>query len=118
MDLVFVTVIGPLIIFSTLYCPLFYSILSSRIMQVLGASSMTIFFFHYPIRLIMTIVESKFSLTPQWNSHVMWFINVFIIIGMSLLYDKMIKKHYRIILKYFLDYTRRVFIEPRKNSSY
>lgn len=98
VDLCFITVAVPLLVLSSLFCPLVNKIFSSKVFQLAGILSMPIFILHYPIRLACSIAEIRYSLNIDYTSGEVWLINVMVNIFLCILYYAL-GNHYTNLLK-------------------
>ena len=86
--------IGPALILTVLFNELFNNIFKLKIFGFLGAISLYIYLFHFPIQCLIKIIDKYFKLHINYYSKYIWIIYVLSTIIISIIYHLFINEKY------------------------
>lgn len=86
IQLLFIIIVGPMLIWVCLFVPFVKKLLSCKIMVWLGSISMGIYLWHFPIQCLLKICDARFNLGISYEASFFSFGYMVGVIGTAILY--------------------------------
>ena len=82
--------IGPMLVLCTAFIPLMNKVMGNPVLKWLGAISMDIYLWHFPIQCAIRTIDIYLGLYPDYTTKLVWLIYVIITIAVASLYHYLI----------------------------
>lgn len=104
---VFILGVWPEVILAALFIPWLNRLLQWKPFLLLGSLSLDIYLIHFPIQCGIRILDISCNLQLDYSSKIIWLLYALSVIVASLLYEKILNKPYRTLLKKLCLYTSK-----------